>query len=224
MRTKTLLIAAAALAATVISSQAQVYSGIVGYASVSAQPGQYIFVANPMTTGNDVISNVLQNLPGATTAEIWNGAGFDVLTYSALAHAWKLGTLATNTYPLPPGTGFFLQNTTVAITNTFVGTVLAANGGSVTNSLGTAVNAIGSLLPISDTVTNTATFDLQVGGASTLQQWSVANQHFAVFTYSALAHTWKQGTATTNPVIGVAEGFFLQPSAATNWVQTLPSN
>ena len=125
---------------------------------------------------------------------------------------------------MPPGVGFFLQNVTSPITNTFVGSVLAPTGGSVTNSLGTTIQAIGSLTPISDTVTNTGTFDLLVAGASGLQKWDVANQKFVSFTYSAAQHTWKIGSTSTNPVIGVAEGFFLQPSAPTNWVQTLPSN
>jgi hypothetical protein len=224
MKTKTLLIAAAALAATVISSEAQVYSGIVGYASVSAQPGQYIFVANPLTTGNDVVSNVLQNLPGATTAEIWNGSGYTILTYSAGQHHWKSGSTIEDTLPLAPGLGFFLQNPSTAITNTFVGTVLAQTGGSVTNSLLSSVEAVGALVPIGDVVTNIATFNLQVAGASQLQKWDIANQTFDVFTYSAGQNTWKIGSTKTNPIINVAEGFFIQPSVATNWVQTLPSN
>ena len=225
MKTKTLLIAAAALAATVISSEAQVYSGVVGYVSVAAQPNQFIFVNNPLTTGNDVISNVLQNLPGGTTAQIWNGSGFSTYTYSALQHHWKQGTSIADTTPLAPGVGFFLNNATTAITNTFVGSVVAASpGASVTNAITTSLEPYGALVPISDVVTNAGTFDLLVSGGTSLQQWSVANQQFSTFTYSALQHTWKVGTAATNPVIGVAEGFFLQTTTPTNWVQTLPSN
>lgn len=225
MRTKTLLIAAAALAATVISSQAQVYSGVVGYVNVSAQPNQFIFVNNPLTTGNDVISNVLQNLPGGTTAQLWNGSGFSTYTYSALQHHWKLGTAVADTTPLPPGVGFFLNNSTAAITNTFVGSIVATSpGASVTNALANTLEPYGALIPFSDVVTNAATFDLLVSGGTSLQKWSVPNQLFVTYTYSALQHTWKVGTAATNPVIGVAEGFFLQTSTPTNWVQTLPSN
>jgi hypothetical protein len=223
MRTKTLLIAAAALAATVISSQAQVYSGVVGYVNVTAPSGKFVFLNNPLTTGNDVISNVVQNVPGGTTVNIWNGSGFDVLQYTALSHTWKQGTTATNTYPLPPGKGFFL--TASANTNvTFVGSTLISPGSdeSITNGLSTSLNAVGALVPISDVVTNAATFGLLVAGGSTLQQWSVPNQTFSVFQYSSLSHVWKQGTTVTNPVIGVAEGFFIQPASATNWVITLP--
>jgi hypothetical protein len=222
MRTKTLLIAAAALAATVISSQAQVYSGVVGYVNVAAPSGQFVFLNNPLTTGNDVISNVVQNVPGGTTVDIWNGSGFDLLTYSALSHSWKIGTLATNTYPLPPGKGFFL--TASANTNvTFIGSTLISpgSGASITNTVVNSLQAVGNLIPISDAVTNASTFDLLVPGGTTLQQWSVANQTFSLFTYSSLSHNWKIGTSITNPVIGVAEGFFIQPPTTTNWVETL---
>ncbi|HEY1719404.1 MAG TPA: hypothetical protein VGH42_14085 [Verrucomicrobiae bacterium] len=225
MRTQTLLIAAAALVAGVISSEAQtpVYSAnVVGYVNVSAQPGQFILVENPLTTGDDVISNVLQNLPGGTTAQIWNGAGFNSLTYSALSHTWKNGSINADNTPLPPGVGFFLQNSSAAITNTFVGSVVAASGGGTeTNALSTSLTPVGSALPYADVVTNGATINLAVGGGSTLQQWSVSGQQFQTFTYSALASSWKLGSVNSNPVVNVAEGFFIQPSAATNWVQTL---
>lgn len=222
MRTKTLLIAAAALTATVISSEAQVYSGVVGYVNVTAPAGKFVFVANPMTTGNDVISNVVQNVPGGTTVDIWNGMGFDLLTYSALSHSWKIGTTATNTYPVPPGLGFFL--TAPSTTNvTFVGSTLISpgTGASITNVLPNTLQAVGNLIPVSDVITNTATFNLVVPGGTTLQKWSVANQQFTLFTYSALSHTWKVGTTATNPIIQPAEGFFIQPPATTNWVETL---
>src|SRR5271170_4448050 len=52
MRTKTLLVAVAALAATIITSEAQVYSAnVVGYASVVITGGQYNMLANPFNSG-----------------------------------------------------------------------------------------------------------------------------------------------------------------------------
>ena len=224
MRTKTLLLAAAALAAGVLASQAQsnVYSAnVVGYANVVVPAGNhFVMVANPLTTGNDVISNVITGAPGATQLQYWNGSGFTTFTFNGLAKSWKVGTVVSNTLPLPPGVGFFLSSST-AFTNTFVGSVLANNGTSVTNPLPTGLSAVGAQIPYSDTVTNGATVNLLVGGGSQLQQWSVGAQAFNTFTYNALGHTWKVGTTATNPVIGVAEGFFLSPSASTNWVEAL---
>jgi len=223
MRTKTLLIAAAALVAGVISSEAQVYSqNVVGYVNVTIPAGQYVLVANPLTTGDDVLSNVVQNVPGATVANIWTGTGFSTYTYSSAQHHWKSGSLVVDNTPLPPGVGFFLSNPSTSITNTFVGTVLAnTGGGTVTNALTTALSPIGSLTPYGDTVTNASTFNLQVAGATTLQKWSVANQSFTLYTFSAAQNTWKVGSTKTNPIINVAEGFFIQPATATNWIQTL---
>ncbi len=69
MRTKTLLIAAAALAATVISSEAQVYSAnVVGYVNVVLQGG-YNLEANPFDDGN---GNHLTNLinPSLPASEV----------------------------------------------------------------------------------------------------------------------------------------------------------
>lgn len=144
------------------------------------------------------------------------------LTYSAAQHHWKQGATIVDTTPLLPGVGFFLQNPTVPITNIFIGNVVAlAGGGTATNGLVPGVNPVGALVPYADVVTNGATFNLTVGGGTTLQQWNVASQGFTLFTYSAAQHTWKIGATATNPVVGVAEGFFISPSSATNWVQTL---
>jgi hypothetical protein len=78
------------------------------------------------------------------------------------------------------------------------------------------------LIPYSDFVTNPATINLQVGSASGLQLWNqTAQQYQPAFTYSGLAHTWKQGSTVTNPFVGPAQGFFISPSTATNWVETL---
>jgi len=222
MKIKTLAIAAATLAVGAITSQAQVYSqNVVGYANVIAPAGQYVLVANPLDSGNNVISNVLQNVPGGSTVNFWNGTGFSLFTYSAAQHHWKQGTTIVDNTLLPPGVGFFL-NASSAFTNTFAGTIVATTGGgTATNSLTTSLTPVGSPVPYSDVVTNASTFNLLVSGGTTLQQWNIPGQHFTLFTYSAAQHTWKVGTSATNPIIGVAEGFFITPSAATNWVQTL---
>src|ERR1700735_5475995 len=78
MKTKTLLIAAAALAAGVMSSQAQgVYSqNIVGYVNVPLVAG-YNLVANQLDldgtgTNNSIYTVVGTNLPASTAVLVWN--------------------------------------------------------------------------------------------------------------------------------------------------------
>lgn len=225
MRTKTLLIAAAALAVGVATSMAQTYSqNIVGYATVTCPNGQYVMLANPLTTGNDVLSNVVQGVSGATSVSLWNGTTFVGYQYSTLTKHWKNGTIVGDNLPLAPGTGFFLNiggASPVAVT--FVGAVNATpGGGTATNVLGLGYAPVGAPLPYADCVTNRATVNLQVAGASTLNQWDPIAQGFRpLFQYSSLSKVWKQGSVTTNPVVNVAEGFFLSPASTTNWVETL---
>ena len=87
MRTKTLLIAAAALVAGVVSSEAQVYSAnIVGYVNVTVPAASYVLMANPLTTGNDVLTNVIPpgSVPNTTTkAYIYSGGSFGCLLYTS---------------------------------------------------------------------------------------------------------------------------------------------
>jgi hypothetical protein len=223
MKIKTLAIAAATLAVGAITSQAQVYSqNIVGYANVSAAANQYVLACNPLTTGNDVLTNVFQGLPGGTILYYWNNSGWSSATYSAAQKHWKAGANIVDNTNLPPGVGFFLYNATAPFTNTFAGTIVAnTGGGKATNSITTGFNPVGSVVPYADVVTNGSTINLAVGGGSILQIWDPVAGQYNAFTYSAASHNWKQGSTVTNPPIAVGQGFFISPNVATNWVQTL---
>jgi hypothetical protein len=225
MRTKTLLLAVAALATGIVSSEAQnVYSAnIVGYVNVVEPAGQFVLQANPLTTGNDVLTNVIKGATGASQIDVWNGAGFTAYSYSTLSHNWTAGAVNADNTPLPPGVGFFIKAGATPFTNTYVGSIIVNSGSNVTNALTAGVLApVGSLIPFADVVTNASSIDLTVAGASTLQQWSVSAQSFTLYQYNNLSHSWKIGATVTNPVVGAAEGFFLTPSSSTNWVQTSP--
>jgi hypothetical protein len=128
---KTLLIAAAALAAGIISSQAQpVYSqNIVGYVNLQFTPGNYTMVATPLqATGT--VNNAEQVLPSINPGDsvlFWNGAGFD--TYAFAAPGLWVGPSGPGSPPtINPGTPVFLFNNSGGIeTNTFTGTVTLSN-------------------------------------------------------------------------------------------------
>jgi len=167
---KTLLIAAAALAAGVISSQAQgVYSqNIVGYVNTPISLG-FVNVANPLdaadpTTGavNNSLTNIIPVFSGnydTSIVYVWNGHGFTGY-YVDSGQPTGVGnqgdTQAVTPPVLPPGTGWFLANNTgVTLTNTFVGTVhvdAAATGsqvvGQTTNNISTGYNFYASKLPV----------------------------------------------------------------------------
>jgi hypothetical protein len=80
MRTKTLLVAVAALAVGAITSQAQVYSqNIVGYVNKVIHLGQSL-ISNPLQgTTNDL--EQLLNLQGGEVILLWTGSGYQVYEY-----------------------------------------------------------------------------------------------------------------------------------------------
>jgi hypothetical protein len=157
MRTKTLLLSAAALVAGIISSQAQsnVYSAnIVGYASVViAGNGQFTLIANPFDDGNgNQLTNILSsaNLPQGSQVLTWDPVS-GYTTTKRLAGGWNGST------NLPPGMGFFVRNGTVgggapAVTNTFVGSIVVPNGGSVTNTMVVGYTLQASPIPFSGNI------------------------------------------------------------------------
>jgi hypothetical protein len=225
MKLKTLAIAAATLAVGAITSQAQspVYSqNVVGYVVTITPANQYVLYCNPLTTGNDALTNVFHGQPGGTQLYYWNGNGWNNYTYSAAGGGhWKLGasTIVDNTN-LPPGAGYFMFNSTTAFTNTYAGQIVPNSGASVTNPVPTNYNPYGAIIPYGDKPTNSATFNLQCAGGAQMQLWNVSLQKYDLFTYNAPSKSWR-GATVTNPVINVAQGFFLSPGTATNWVQTL---
>jgi hypothetical protein len=119
---------AAALAAGVISSQAQgtVYSqNVVGYVNLSVPSGSLQMVANQLDTGSNTLNNVFQGpglVSGETTVLEWNGASYNQYTYLncsaspvsgvGAAGFWNAG-LTSNvgvTNYLQPGQGVFIHN------------------------------------------------------------------------------------------------------------------
>jgi hypothetical protein len=222
MKTKTLLIAAAALAATVISSQAQVYSGVVGYVSLVTQANHYAAVENPVDLdGIDCVTNVLAGAPKGTVVQIWNGAGFTLCSRSSFgAGAWSANA-ATNY--IPPGVGFFIS-TPSPYTNTFVGTVGSGTYPS-TNTIALTANHyqfIGAVLPISGTVTNGAD-----QGPDALNLGSVLPKGTVIQVWNGAGYTlgsrgsFGAGTWSTNFTISVGQAFFVNSPVSTNWTQSL---
>jgi hypothetical protein len=218
MKTKTLLIAAAALAAGVISSQAQVYSqNIVGYVNVLVKgANSYTLIANPLDDGNgNQLTNIIGGLPAGSSITTWGGAVFNT-PVGKTAGGWA------TSIPLPPGVGFFVKNGKASpvspdYTNTFVGSVLAsAGGGMVTNALALGYNLVGSQLPYGGDITTDTNLNLQVPAQSSLTSWNTANQLYD----TPVGKTVGGWASSFNVTVG--EGFFLKEGKyATNWVQTL---
>ncbi|HEY5297629.1 MAG TPA: hypothetical protein VIK59_06870 [Verrucomicrobiae bacterium] len=206
MRTKTLLIAAAALVAGIATSNAQVYSqNVVGYVNSATTGGQFALLSNPLDNGTNSLSSLYPTAPNGSQVQVWNGTGFTVAT--KLPPGWSPNLVIT------PGEGFFIKLASNA-TNTFVGSVVAPIGGSVTNSLQAGVfTLIGSPIPYSDTLQGT-NLNLSLANGSQVQVWNGSS--FTVAT--KLPPGW-----SPNLTISVGQGFFVKSATTTNFVQHLPA-
>jgi len=233
MRTKTLLLSAAALAAGLLASQAQsnVYSAnVVGYATtVLKGNGQFVMLANPFDDGNgNQLTNILNgSLPKQSQVLTWNGTTFSTIQKVGSPAAWP------SSIPLPPGTGFFVRNgapppaaAAPDLTNVFVGSIVVPNGGFTTNSIPLNFSLNGSPIPYAG---NLATIG-QNGGDTNMDFGSCLTKQSQILTWNVGLQTYntaqKVGTVPTwgtTATIGVGEGFFMfnKNGPATNVVEHL---
>ena len=170
MRTKTLLLAAAALfTAGYTSIQAQVYSqNVVGYANIATPNSALNYMLTiPFAIGvsngaNEIwplVSPGVPSLPDGSTLLIWSSTKNSFTAYisdSGSPTLWdNAAFFPTNAPVLPVGMGFFL-NPGGATTNVFAGTI-AVNVGT-TNSTALSSSAlnylIGCAVPYAGSVTN----------------------------------------------------------------------
>lgn len=219
MRTKILLTAAAALAAGVVASNAQVYSAnIVGYYNTTLPgSGAFTLVGNQLVNGtsNDV-ATLLATMPNKTVVQTWNGSSFN--------GTQKLSTGWSPTDPqIAVGQGFFIQTPTASAnpqTNTFVGSVLPNVGASVTNVYAAGTfNLVASPIPYAGLASDTSNINLgTLPNKTVIQIWNGSS-----FTGSQKLST---GWSPTTPSISVGQGFFLVAPTTTSatWIQTLPAN
>jgi hypothetical protein len=247
MRTKTLLIAtAAALAAGIISSQAQVYSqNIVGYVNTPIPTG-FVNIANPLdgsSSGgvNNTITNIVNVFSGNYDGDllyIFNGATYNVYTLDS-SQPTGVGnssdTAAVAPPVIAPGIGIFIQNTASPITNTFVGTV-HIDGTTGTNVVGITTNAlslgfrfISSKLPVGGGISSVLKLpnDGSLDG-SIINIPNIVGGNVRGFTQITIDSSQPTGFGNSSdtasvpePIIPVGTGFFLQDTSGNeNWVQS----
>jgi len=229
---KTLLIAAAALAAGIISSQAQVYSqNVVGYVNLTVPNGQFALLANQLDTGSNTLDNVIQNgaVSSDTTVLYWTGSAFHQFIYYNTADSpdggqgwYDLNSLAPCTNSLVPTGGVFVHNTSgSAITLPTVGTVL--QGTNLVNILA-GFNIYSLPEPLGGTSLDSQNFPA-VSSSDTYLKWTGSNYYQLIY-YNA-ADSPDGGTGwydlntlayeSTNPAVWAPAGgsFFINHSGAT---------
>jgi hypothetical protein len=201
MRTKTLLIAAAALAAGVMTSQAQVYSqNVVGYVNQTVSLGNN-FLVNPLVGVTNDLEQTL-NLQGGETILVYVPGGYQVYVYQQGAAAggypsdWTdgggvaiPGTVENSGFPfvpdpkVAPGQGFIIQEESSAFTNTWVGSVVLSS----TNALTSGNNLIGSILPVAGDLETNTTINLPFFGGETILVWGPGGYYVYVYQQGAAA-------------------------------------
>jgi hypothetical protein len=222
MRTKTLLLAAAAaLAAGILSSSAQVYSAnVVGYINIQLTNG-FTMVANQLDfdgtgTNNNILTAIGTNLPPSSKVEAYDPTlpGFRSVTLSS-GHVWSSGSSGPYvTAALQPGAGVFVFIPGVTPTNvtlTLTGTVLQQTN---VTSYPSQFQIASSLFPISGNLTTNLNYipNPKLGSIDdTVEQWNQGSQSFVTHKYNGTS--WSAGS----PSLAVGESFFLIPNQTTSW-------
>ncbi len=220
MRTKTLLLTAAALAAGLATSVAQsnVYSvNVVGYVNVTLTNG-FNLIGNQLDldgTGlnNNVNTVFSTNLPSGSIVYAWSGTSFASPAATFLSKSgWGGGTNAVNT-ALAPGKGVFValpagQSKTI----TLVGNVMQ---GSLSNSYAGGYSVLSSTVPQGGLVQTDLGF-VALNGAI-VYKYNPATQAYVSPAYTFLTKT---GWSPSQPSVGVGEAFFLASPSASAWVRT----
>jgi len=220
MRTKTLLLSAAAIAAGLVSVQAQsnVFSAnVVGYVSTVVKGGgAFTLLANPLDDGNgNQLTNLVAALPNKSQVQVWDSVNQTFVLSGKANNAWSVNM------PLPPGTGFFVKNGGAAdVTNVFVGSIAVANGASNSVALpaGTFV-LVGGGIPYSGALNDAYNVtSLNLGASlpnkSSVQAWDVPSQAFVIAGKA-------NNSFSSNIVVNPGQGVFVKSGGATNWVESL---
>jgi len=215
---KTLLIAAAALAASVISSEAQVYSqNIVGYVN-TVFPSGFTPAVNPLINGTNLSSTLLPNIPDLSFLYVWNGSSYDVYETYQGDYYDETGSSIVQAPNLNLGNGFFI-NASDSFTNTFVGVVAVTNGAVGTVSTNTVnlvagFNFLNSPLPIGGGITSA--LKLSPPDLSFIYVWNGTTWDVSE-TYQGDFYDETGSTTVPEPQIKVGSAFFINASAPFQW-------
>jgi len=217
MRTKTLLLAAAVIAAGIGASQAQVYSvNAVGYVNLSLTVG-FSLIANPLQGTNDQLSTVIPVAPDGTQVLTWNTGAQTFNSASVFdgdVNQW---------FPngsMPVGKGAFI-NLPVASTITFVGEV--RQGAAITNQVSNNYSLLANMVPQSISLTG-AGFPAQ-DGDQYLAWDNTTHGYKAALVYDGDALAWFGPGGVASPTPAVGEGFFYYTTAgARPWTRSFTVN
>jgi hypothetical protein len=229
MRTKTLIIAVAALAAGILTSSAQTYSqNIVGYVN-QVLPAGNTLIALPVNTTNIATIDAGQALPCLQSGDsviLWNGGGYSTYGYANYGpgYTWLYpdGSYSDTAPQLKIGQGFFYSNGQgVPETNTFAGTVVL----SQSTSLVAGYSMVSSAPPVAGALDGSA-FNLPYQSGDSIILWNGGG--FSTYGYANYGpgYTWLYPDGSysdTAPSVSVGQGIFYSNGQGSpeTWTQNL---
>ncbi len=242
--------AAAALAVSLASSQATpVYSqNVVGYANLPMPTAyDYYLLACPFVEGVSNGANEVFGTDGSTSG-LGLPDGSEILTwnvgsqqYSTAVYDTGVGSNPSGWYlyddntpgPIPilaPGQGYFVLPT-ASIANTFVGTVAVNIGASKNVNLGTGYiyYLVGATIPYTGTIDSPQGVNLAgLPDGTEVLTWNAGSQQYSTAVYDTGVGTnptnwylYDDNTPGPDPNITVGQGFFVLPTGAYVWSETL---
>jgi hypothetical protein len=215
MRTKTLLLSAAALGAVgLVTASAQVFSvNAVGYINVTVPPG-FTLIANQLNNGNNTLAEVIPNAPDATIIYKWTGTGWNIAGFDEIVPGE--GEWDTPNLTLAPGEGAWIRNTSdQPFTLTFVGEVPQGN---LSNPFPQGFSIRSSEVPQAGLLSTDLGF--VPSGDSTIYQWRDGG--WVIRGYDEIepgVGEWVQ-----EPNVNVGEAFWLNSGGAGTWTRTFNVN
>ena len=222
---KTLLMAAAALAAGVISIQAQVYSqNIVGYVNQNLVGGFNLVIPPVSASSSNTITaeGAFPCLVSGDVLYLWraNGSGFDIAYFNGIGDWYDGVTFAA--IPVPSvrmGGGVFYQNNSGSTeTNTYVGSVITSN----TVPFVGGFNMTGCTTPVGTSIEST-NVSLPFTSGDVVFLWKADGSGYNICYYNGPGD-WYDGVTfapISVPNVSVGLGFYYQNNSgnSTNWTQ-----
>ena len=214
MRTKTLLLTAAVVTASLATSMAQstnVYSAnIVGYVNYINAPG-YRLIANPLNSTNNTVANIFASPPDYLSVfkRDATGTGFISSQYDPDIPGWSNPSLA-----LAPGEGAFIYNPLGGnYTNTYVGEVVLDS----TNNIAAGYQIRGSVVPQAGGLETTLLYPVASTNGNTIV-YRYNGSSYTTYTYDIDGPNWS--SPNFEPSINVGEGFWINNGAgAKQWIR-----
>lgn len=227
MRTKTLLIAAAALAAGVLTSSAQTYSqNVVGYVNQVFPSGVYTVVTPPLqATSTNAPEDILPALQTGDSVLYWNGTSFQTYTFFSPGQwLYPDGSTVGPAPNIPVGTAFFYLNGQASPeTNTFTGTVVLNNTNSPVTLASGVYAFVGSTPPIGVSSLEDTNLNLPLQAGDAVLTWNgVSYQTYTFFGPGQWLYP-DGSTIGASPALQVGQGFLYLNGQSGNetWTQNL---